>query len=124
LRRLADRYVIEAMLAIANGRPVPDDVNAAFTALPAAMAKGEQRANSVDRAVIDLAEAVLLSACVGTVFDAVVVDKDQRGAVVQVVDPAVMARVAADRLEPGDPVRVKLMDVNPVARTIEFSRIG
>jgi hypothetical protein len=35
-----------------------------------------------------------------------------------------MARVAADRLEPGDPVRVKLMDVNPVARTIEFSRIG
>jgi exoribonuclease R len=66
LRRLADRYVIEAMLAIANGRPVPDEVTAAFTTLPAAMAKGEQRANSVDRAVIDLAEAVLLSERVGT----------------------------------------------------------
>jgi len=124
LRRLADRYVVEAMLAIANGRAVPDEVTAAFADLPAAMAKGEQRANSVERAVIDLAEAVLLSERVGAVFDGVVVDEDQRGAVVQLVDPAVMARVAANSVEPGDPVRVKLVDVDPVARTIEFSRIG
>ncbi len=124
LRRLADRYVIEAMLAIANGRAVPDEIAAAFVDLPAAMAKGEQRANSVDRAVIDMAEAVLLSGRVGDVFDAVVVDEDQRGVVVQVVEPAVMARVSANRVEPGDPVRVKLVAVDAVARTIEFSRIG
>ena len=30
LRRLADRYVVEAAFAVANGRPVPDDVQAAF----------------------------------------------------------------------------------------------
>jgi exoribonuclease R len=124
LRRLADRYVIEAMLAIVNGRAVPDEVTAAFDALPAAMAKGEQRANGVERAVIDLAEAVLLSERVGAVFDAVVVDEDQRGVVVQLVDPAVLARVAANRVEPGDPVRVRLVAVDPVARTIEFSRIS
>jgi len=29
-----------------------------------------------------------------------------------------------DGVEPGDPVRVKLDAVDPVARTIEFSRIG
>ena len=31
LRRLADRYVVMATLAIANGRAVPDTVSAAFT---------------------------------------------------------------------------------------------
>ena len=124
LRRLADRYVIEAVLAIVNGRPVGDEVTAAFVDLPAAMAKGEQRANSVERAVIDVAEAVLLSERVGDVFDAVVVDEDQRGVVIQLVEPAVMARVSANGVEPGDAVRVKLVAVDAVARTIEFSRIG
>jgi exoribonuclease R len=103
---------------------VPDDIAAAFGDLPAAMAKGEQRANGVERAVIDMAEAVLLSGRVGDVFDAVVVDEDRRGTVVQVVEPAVLARINANGVEPGDPVRVKLDAVDPVARTIEFSRIG
>ena len=71
------------------------------------MAKGEQRANGVERAVIDLAEAVLLSGTSGRVFDAVVVDEDRRGAVVQLIEPAVLARVAADGVEPGDAVRVE-----------------
>jgi exoribonuclease R len=124
LRRLADRYVVEAVLAIANGQVVPDEVTAAFGDLPTAMAKGEQRANGVERAVIDLAEAVLLAERIGSVFDAVVVDEDRRGAVVQLVEPAVLARVAADGVEPGDAVRVRLVAVDAVARTIEFSRIG
>ena len=108
LRRLADRYVIEAALADRQRRPVPDDIAAAFGDLPAAMAKGEQRANGVERAVIDLAEAVLLSGRVGEVFDAVVVDEDRRGASSRSVEPAVLARVSANGVEPGDPVRVKL----------------
>ncbi|MGA9275859.1 RNB domain-containing ribonuclease, partial [Ilumatobacter sp.] len=45
LRRLADRYVIEATLAIANGRDVPDEVEAAFEELPAAMSRGTALAN-------------------------------------------------------------------------------
>ena len=91
LRRLADRYVVEATLAVANGRPVPDDVQAAFAELPEAMAAGETRANRVDRAVIDLAEAVLLSGREGDVFDAVVVDEDRpRRASIQLADPAVI----------------------------------
>jgi exoribonuclease R len=124
LRRLADRYVVEATLAIANGRPVPEDVQAAFAALPATMAASEQRANSVDRAVIDLAEAVLLAGREGEVFDAVVVDEDRRGPVIQVVEPAVMARVGANRVDPGDAVRVRLEAADPVARTITFTRVG
>ena len=57
-------------------------------------------------------------------FDAVVVDEDRRGAVVQLIEPAVLARVGANGVEPGDAVRVKLVAVDAVARTIEFSRIG
>ena len=34
LRRLADRYVVEAALAVANGDAVPDHVAAAFAELP------------------------------------------------------------------------------------------
>ena len=124
LRRLADRYVVEATLAIANGRAVPDDVAAAFAALPSTMASCEQRANTVDRAVIDLAEAVLLAGREGEVFDAVVVDEDRHGPLVQVVEPAVMAHVSAHRVDPGDPVRVRLVAADPVARRIEFTRVG
>jgi exoribonuclease R len=124
LRRLADRYVVEATLAIANGRAVPDDVQQAFAELPRAMASSEQRANSVDRAVIDLAEAVLLAGREGEVFDAVVVDEDRRGPVVQLVEPAVLARVAANRVDPGDAVRVRLDAADPDARTIAFTRVG
>ena len=102
MRRLGDRYVIEAALAVANGRPVPDDVQAAFAELPAVMERTESRADRVDTAVLDLAEAVMLSGLEGEVFDAVVVDEDHRGVMIQVVEPAVLARVHAHRVDPGD----------------------
>jgi exoribonuclease R len=124
LRRLADRYVVEAALAVANGRAVPDEVQAAFGALPDAMATGEQRANTVDRAVIDLAEAVLLAGRQGELFDAVIVDEDRNGPLIQVVEPAVMARVSASRVEPGDRIRVRLVRADPQACSIEFARVG
>ena len=60
LRRLQDRYVVGAVLALATGEALPDDVEAAFERLPDAMAAGEQRANAADRAALDLAEAVVL----------------------------------------------------------------
>ena len=44
LRRLADRYVVEAALAVAGGRPVAAEVDAAFADLPATMSKAESRA--------------------------------------------------------------------------------
>ena len=44
----------------------------------------------------------------GEVFDAVVVDEDRRGAMIQLVEPAVLARVDAHRVDPGDDVRVRL----------------
>ena len=53
-----------------------------------------------------------------------VVDEDRHGPVVQVVEPAVMAHVSAHRVDPGDAVRVRLVAADPVARRIEFTRVG
>lgn len=124
LRRLADRYVIEAALSVANGRPVADEVEEAFTRLPDAMRQGDSRANRVDRAAIDLAEAIVLQHRVGDVFEAVVTDEDNRGARIQVLDPAIVARVVARRVDPGDDIQVKLVSADPDSRKIKFERVG
>jgi exoribonuclease R len=121
---LADRYVIEATLAISNGRDVPDEVEAAFAELPGAMQRGSTVANRVDRAAIDLAEAILLQGRVGEVFDAVVTDEDDRGARLQISDPAVVSRVVARNVDPGDDLRVKLIGVDVDERRIDFERVG
>jgi exoribonuclease R len=124
LRRLQDRHVVEAALAVANGQAVPLDVAAAFERLPAVMERAESRAAQADRAALDLAEAVVLDGCEGRVYDAVVTDEDDRGARVQIVDPAIVARVTAHRVAPGDRVRVRLVDADPAARRIELERVG
>jgi exoribonuclease R len=122
LRRLQDRYVVEATLALANGAPVPDAVAAAFDGLPAAMSEGEQRANRAERAAVDLAEAVVLDGCEGSTFDAVVTDEDERGARIQLCEPAVVGRVSTRDVDPGDAIRVRLVVADPVTRTLEFER--
>jgi exoribonuclease R len=124
LRRLQDRYVIGAALALANGQDVPDDVESAFERLPAAMAEGQQRANRADRAALDLAEAVVLDGCEGQLFDAVVTDEDDRGARIQITDPAIVARVEAHHVDPGDQVRVRLVSAEPEHRAVRFERVS
>jgi exoribonuclease R len=128
LRRLQDRYVIEAALAVVNGRPVPDPVAAAFGALPAAMARAEQRANKAENMALELAEAVVLAGRTGQVFDAVVLDegdgRDGGWVEIQIADPAVIVRVAAHHVDPGDSIRVKLISVDVERRHTEFARIA
>jgi len=124
LRRLADRYVVEATLAIANGREVPDEITEGFAGLPAAMRRGDSVANRVDRAAIDMAEAILLRDRVGEVFDAIVTDEDQKGVRIQICDPAVVSRTIARRVDPGDAIKVKLESVDVDTRRVDFDRVG
>ena len=88
------------------------------------MARAEALANRADNAVIELAEAVLLAGREDEVFDAVVVDEDHRGTLIQLVDPAVLAHVTAHHVDPGDAVRVRLVAADVDRRTVEFHRIG
>jgi exoribonuclease R len=122
LRRLADRYVVMAALAVANGEPVPDAVSAAFARLPKVMARADAAGAAIERAVIDLAESVMLAGREGEVFDAVVTDEDERGVRIQLESAPVAARVIAHKVEPGSRLRVRLVAADPVARTVTFQR--
>jgi len=122
LRRLADRYVIEAALAIANGGGVDAGLQAVFGQLPTVMAKADDRAAQIDRAVLDLAEAVMLQGCEGRTFAAVVTDIDERGARIQLADPAVIARVDSKDTIPGNEIQVQLQRVDVGHRQVIFER--
>lgn len=121
LRRLADRFVVEAALAVANGRPVPAPVQAAFERLPDVMQKADALAGQISRAVIDLAEAVSLLGREGERFDAVVTDVDQRGARIQLCSPPVVARLKSNGMSPGDELTVRLDSAEPATRSVRFS---
>lgn len=123
LRRLADRYVVEAALALANGRPVPAAAAAAFPKLPATMQRAEARAGQVERAVVDLAETAILSNRVGELFDAVVTDLGEQGARIQLCDLPVVARAAARDVVPGDRLRVRLDSADPATRRLAFAPV-
>ena len=124
LRRLADRYVVRAALAIANGRSVPEVVTEAFPKLPAVMARAEAHAGQIERAVVDLAEAVMLQDREGEIFRAVVTDVDQRGVRIQLCDLPIVARVGAHRVGPGDVVEVRLVAADPDRHAVSFQRVA
>lgn len=123
LRRLADRYVVEAALALANGRAVPEPIAAAFPLLPAAMQRGDARAGQIERAVVDLAETAMLADRTGELFDAVVTDLGEQGARIQLCDLPVVARTTAREVVPGDRVRVRLDSADPATRRLTFQRV-
>jgi exoribonuclease R len=122
LRRLADRYVVRAALAVANGQPVPPEVSAAFEQLPAVMGRADARDGQIDRNVIDLAEALMLKGSEGADFDAVVTDIDEHGLRIQLCDLPVVARLRGPGGKPGDQIRVKLTAADPLQHTITFER--
>ncbi len=121
LRRLADRYVTECALAIANARPVPEWVDAAFARLPDVMARGDAKAAQVSAAAVELAEAVELQPHIGEIFGGEVTDVDNRGARIQLCDKAVLIRVMIPGAKVGDHVRLKLLESDPVRRLTHFA---
>jgi exoribonuclease R len=120
LRRLADRYVVTAALALANGRDVPASVTEAFAALPKVMARADAIGGRIERAVVDLAEAALLQGREGERFAALVTDVDERGARIQLRDLPVVTRLAVDGLLPGNVLNVRLTETDLRARTARF----
>ncbi|AUG76953.1 ribonuclease II [Kitasatospora sp. MMS16-BH015] len=125
LRRLADRYALEICAAVAGGAELPAWVGEQLPSLPGVMAGGERRARAVERACVDLVESEVLLGREGELFDAVVIEVDdrkpQRGTV-QLRDPAVVAACEADVTLPlGERLRVRLTTADPVARTVRFA---
>jgi exoribonuclease R len=118
LRRLADRYVGEVCVALCAGGPVPAWARDALPGLPEVMRTADARAATLERAVVDYAEALLLAGRQGEVFDAVVVDVTAKGGTVQLLDPPVRARVDGAGLPLGQRLRVRVVAADPATRTV------
>ena len=84
------------------------------------MDRADSTGNRIERAVLDLAEAVIMQGHEGESFDAVVVDDDEDGTRIQLLDVAVVAHGVA----PGDMLRVKLVAADLARRTVQFERVS
>ena len=120
LRRLADRYVVEAALALAQSGRLPDGMEQAFRGLPRVMARAATTANRVENAALDLAEAVLLQGREGETFRAVVTEIGQRGARLQLLDIPVVTRIETDGLREHEQIEVRLIAADPAVREARF----
>jgi exoribonuclease R len=121
LRRLADRYVIQATLAVVSGRAVAPEVEAAFQRLPAVMAKAGTLSGQIERAVIDLAETVMLQGREGEAFRACVTDTDGDSARVQLLDLPIVSRARIPGATPGRRLDLRLAGVDHRARRLSFA---
>jgi len=116
LRRLADRYANAVLLELFSGRTPSAELRAALEPLPEIMGDGARRAAGVERAVVELAEALVLRG-------REVVDLDDRGATVLVRRPAIVAPVVPRGAGLGDEIEVRVVSVEPEARRIELERV-
>ena len=124
LRRLVDRYALEACLAISSGVAVPAWVKDVLPQLPDEMREGVDRGNRLERSIVDAVEAAVLAPIVGREFDALVVDlwKGARGEVT-IRSPAVVGPCdGATQL--GARVRVRLEEADLAKRTIRFNQVS
>jgi len=124
LRRLVDRYTGELCVALCAGQPAPDWVLQALPGLPATMAASDRRAGQYERAVIDLAESLMLARRIGERFRASIVEVDHRDptrGTVMLRDLAIEAHVQGARPLPlGESVDVELVEADPARRRIGF----
>ena len=107
LRRLVDRFGLVVCEALCSGQEVPQWVREALPTLPDLMATSDRRTNAVERACTDAVEAAELRPYLGRTLDAVVVDENDKGVVVQLIELAVVAR-AAGRAKAGETVAVRV----------------
>ncbi|HET6689804.1 MAG TPA: RNB domain-containing ribonuclease [Miltoncostaeaceae bacterium] len=124
LRRLCDRVANEVVLALAAGTEPPRWALEALDEVPERMAETTRRARDAERAAVDQMEAILLAPRIGQDFDGVVTDVRDDRATVQIADPAVVAPLDGDGVEPGTRVRVRLSVADPEARKVRFTLVG
>ncbi|MFO7591045.1 MAG: RNB domain-containing ribonuclease [Acidimicrobiia bacterium] len=129
LRRLADRFANEVIVALSAGVTPDPVVVGALEGLPDIMRETARRSSAVERAVVDLAEALVLRGREGTEFPAVVIDRDDDTASVLLRAPAVVAKVETGATAEADAalgreVGVRLDEVHPADRRVVFSLLG
>lgn len=124
LRRLVDRYATEICLALAASKPVPAWVEQAIDEIPDAMAEGDRRSRSLDRAVVDATEAFVLHPHLGDVFPAAVMETGDKYGTVVIEAPAVQARCDTPHLPLGEEIHVRCTEADVDERTVRFERVS
>lgn len=122
LRRLVDRVVLAHCEAIANGRAVPDWARDAAQGVPEAMRSSGSRASQLERESLRAVAAWILADRIGDELDALVVERRDDEAVVQLVDPPVEARVVTDA-EPATRLRVRVRAASVADGTIALDAV-
>ncbi|HKX66467.1 MAG TPA: RNB domain-containing ribonuclease [Intrasporangium sp.] len=107
LRRLVDRFGLVVCEALSAGNEVPRWVLEALPTIPEVMTTSDRRAGGVERACTDAVEAAELRSRVGSTVEGVVVDQNEKGVVVQLIDFAVVAK-ATGRADEGATVQVRV----------------
>jgi exoribonuclease R len=126
IRRLADRYVLDMLCTLfADGvSGITQRDRDRLASLPAIMRRSAALAGNVERASVDLAETVLLNDRIGESFEATVLEASNSGAVVQLVDPPVRARLSRSSVKngatAGTEVTVRLVAVDIAERSLKF----
>lgn len=123
LRRVCDRYTNEVILALCGGWEPPSWAIETLEQLPKVMGRTRQRETSLERAVVDYMEAMMLEPSVGQTFDAIVVNHRRDQAIIQIRDPAVIAAVEP-KPQLGQEIRVRLLAADPQARSVRFERVS
>jgi VacB/RNase II family 3'-5' exoribonuclease len=111
MRRLADRYVLELLVALfANDQKAVDELIPILAQLPSVMHTAERRAAKVEHDSIDLIETAMLAPLVGTILDATITDLGKDNWQIQIDEPAVIRRVLmSGHAQLGDKVKVRVV---------------
>ena len=123
LRRLVDRYVGEACVALSAGEEPPEWIRAELPRLPQVMEESAQKASQYEAGIVSTLEAAILERSVGQTFEAVVVevDRDEDGGTIQLRDPAVTARCEGKELPLGERVEARLELADVMKRQVRFA---
>ena len=121
LRRLVDRFATEICLAIANSEPIPEWVTANVNQILSTMKSSGQTASAVDRACLNLTEAVVLQPWVGQNFNATVLHSDGGDKAKILVEQPPILTTCVGGPDEASTIKVTLIEAEPAARKVRFA---
>ena len=121
LRRLVDRFATEVCLAIANSQPIPEWVTANVDQVLSTMKSSGQTASAVDRACLNLTEAVVLQPWVGQNFNATVLHSDGADKAKILVEQPPILTTCVGGPDEASTIKVTLIEAEPAARKVRFA---
>jgi exoribonuclease R len=120
LRRLADRYANEVVLALCAGTQPPQWARDALPKLPEVLKEGHRKDGELERRVVDFVEAAVLSSHVGETFQGVVVEEGTKSTTIQLDEPAVIAHCDSACGSLGENVTVRVATADAEAGRVRF----